>query len=262
MNILKLTSCQAHNTIPVSREIAAYLSQRLDFAVEFVEDVAWPDRYRLLDEGQIHAAWICGLPYVRRVDSGVELLAAPVMAEERYQNRPVYFSDVVVRRDSRFQTFADLRGASWSFNEPGSQSGYNITRYHLATLGETAGFFGRVIGSGAHRQSLRLILEGEIDASAIDCTVLEWELALRPEIGDQIRIIDALGPSPIPPWVVSTAVPTEIRHQLRRLLVGLHEEEHGRSILALGQLARFTAVTDEDYDPIRRMAKEAEGVSW
>ncbi len=265
MDVLKLTSCQAHNTIPVSQEIAAYLSQHLPIPVEFVDDIPWPERYRQLDEGQIHAAWICGLPYVCRFDQPnpkIELLAAPVMAGARYENRPVYFSDVVVHRDSQFQTFADLRGASWSYNEPGSQSGYNITRYHLATLGETAGFFGQVIGSGAHQQSLRLILEGKIDASAIDSTVLEWELAHRPEIGDQTRIIDRFGPSPIPPWVICTAVPLEIRQQLGQLLLGLDEEEDGRSILALGQLVRFTAVTNEDYDPIRHMARETEGVSW
>jgi ABC-type phosphate/phosphonate transport system substrate-binding protein len=68
MNDLRLTSCQAHNTIPVSREIAAYLSQRLGSPVKFVDDIPWPERYRLLDKGQIHAAWICGLPYVRRFD--------------------------------------------------------------------------------------------------------------------------------------------------------------------------------------------------
>jgi phosphonate transport system substrate-binding protein len=271
MDVLKLTSCQADNTIPISREIAVYLSQHLPIPVEFVEDVPWPERYRLLDEGQIHVAWICGLPYVRRVDhpdsgnqlnSGIELLAAPVMDGTRYENRPVYFSDVVVHRDSPFQTFADLRGASWSYNEPGSQSGYNVTRYQLATLGETAGFFGRVIGSGGHQQSLRLILAGDIDASAIDSTFLGWELAHRPEIGDQIRIIATLAPSPIPPWVVLKSIPIEMRQQLRRLLLGLHEEEHGRSILALGQLVGFTAVTDKDYDLIRHMARTADRVTW
>lgn len=265
MEPLRLTSCQAQNTFPISQEIAAYLSQRLGIPVEFVDDIPWQERYQQLDEGQIHAAWICGLPYIRRFDrpdSRIELLAAPVMAGDRYQERPFYYSDVVVHRDSPFQTFADLRGATWSYNEPGSQSGYNITRYHLAALGETAGFFGQVIESGGHQNSLHLILAGEIDASAIDSTFLEWELAHQPHIADQIRIIATLGPSPIPPWVILTAVPRAIRHPLRQLLLKMHEDADGRAILALGQLARFTAVTDQDYDPIRYMAKKAERVRW
>ncbi|MFQ5400574.1 MAG: phosphate/phosphite/phosphonate ABC transporter substrate-binding protein [Anaerolineae bacterium] len=265
MKALKLTTCQAINTVPVSQAIAGYLSQRLGIPVEFVGDIHWRERYRLLDAGQIDIGWICGLPYVVRfdqLDSNIELLAAPVMQAKRYQDRPIYFSDVVVRHDSPFKTFADLRGASWAYNEPGSQSGYNITRYHLAVLGETSGFFGRVIGTGAHRLSLRLILKGKIDASAIDSTVLEWELHHHPEIGSQIRIIETLGPSPIPPLVVLKSVPQEIRQQLRRLLLQMEKDAEGRAILAIGHLARFVAVQDRDYDPIRHMARQAAQVAW
>ena len=34
------------------------------------------------------------------------------MAAPRYQGRPVYFSDVIVRRDSPAMVFDDLRGAA------------------------------------------------------------------------------------------------------------------------------------------------------
>jgi phosphonate transport system substrate-binding protein len=103
-----------------------------------------------------------------------------------YKDRPVYFSDVVVRRDSKFHTFADLRGASWAYNEPGSHSGYNVVGYHLATLGEGSGYFGQVVESGAHQVSLQMILDGRIDASAIDslvsafCTLLFLNRLARP----------------------------------------------------------------------------------
>jgi phosphate/phosphite/phosphonate ABC transporter binding protein len=265
MNSLKFTTAQAINTVPVSYAIADYLSQRLEIPIEFVGDIHWQERYRLLDESQIHVGWICGLPYVVRFDqpdSNIELLAAPVMQAERYQDRPVYFSDVVVHRDSPFRTFADLRGASWAYNEPDSQSGYNITHYHLATLGEASGFFGRVISTGAHRLSLRLILKGKIDASAIDSTVLEWELQHQPEIGSQIRIVETLGPSPIPPLVVLKSVPQEIQQQLRHLLLQMQDDKEGHDILAIGYLARFVAVSDRYYDPIRHMARQAAQVAW
>ncbi len=265
MNSLKLTTAQAHNTDPICRAIARYLSQRLDIPVEFVDDIPWSDRYRMLDEGQIHIAWICGLPYVSRFDqpySNIELLAAPIMQGERYQERPVYYSDVIVHRESPFKTFADLRGASWACNEPGSQSGYNITRYYLADLGETADFFGQVIISGAHLNSLHLVIDGKIDASAIDSTVLEWELKHHPEINSQIRIIESLGPSPIPPLVVLKSVPQEIRQQLQHILLQMENEKEGRDILTMGYLARFVPVKNHHYDPIRHMAEQAEQITW
>ncbi len=263
MERFRFASLMAENMEFVVDAIVGYIGDRLGVTTEFIHDVPWQRREWLLDAGQIHVAWICGLPYVRKADLAdhpIELLAAPVMKAPRYEDRPIYFSDVVVRRDSTFRTFADLRGASWAYNEPGSQSGYNVVRHHLATLGEVEGYFGRVVESGAHQTSLRMILDGEIDASAIDSTVLEMEFERNPTIRSALRIVETLGPSPIPPWVVVRSLPQEQRQGLRGALLGMHHDPRGRGILAKGHIARFDRVVDSDYDPIRRMAREAEPV--
>jgi phosphonate transport system substrate-binding protein len=152
---LTLTSLQAENQDFIIRALGEYLKSRLEIPVDFIVEPNWRERERMLDEGEIHIAWICGLPYVHKMrgsSAAIELLAAPVMKGERYRNRPVYFSDVLVRAASPYRRFADLRGARWAYNEPGSQSGYNITRYQLAKLGEPRGFFGRSIESGSHQR--------------------------------------------------------------------------------------------------------------
>ncbi len=258
---IRITTCQAENTVPVTQEISRYLSRRFGVKTEFVIDIPWRRRYQQLDSGQIEMGWICGLPYVLREERPafqLELLAAPVMEGDRYQSRPVYFSDVIVHADSRFHTFADLKGTAWSFNEPDSQSGFGITRYHLATIGEDWTFFSKVIEAGSHRASLRMVLNGEIHASAIDSTFLEWILQRHPEIQNQIRVVDTLGPSMIPPWVIATSVPEDLRLAVQRALLEMHANPDGRAILGTGQLAKFVKVTDQDYDPIRRMKKISE----
>lgn len=118
--LLRLTSCQAPNSEFIGRAISRYLANRLGLVVEFVEDVPWQQRARLLESGEVHAGWVCGLTYVLKPhvgQVGIELLAAPVMAGARYMRRPVYVSDVVMRSDSTIRSFADLRGASWGYNE-------------------------------------------------------------------------------------------------------------------------------------------------
>ena len=255
---ISVTSCQAANADPWVAAVTACLAERLGRPAAFVNQIDWEERDRLLDAGQIEVGWICGWPYVRKMarpDPNLELLAAPVMADPRYQDRPIYFSDVVVRRDSPYQSFADLRGAVWGYNEPGSQSGYNITRYELARRGETWAFFGRVVGTGAHQASLRELRAGRLDATAIDSTVLETELARDPALADEVRIIGELGPSPMPPWVVVTRLPAEVRQAIRAELLEMHTHPAGRAALALGRLARFAAVRDKDYDAIREMAR-------
>ena len=262
---LRFTSCMAAHTDFVCREIAGYVSRRANIEVSFVGDIPWPERERQLNGGNIQIGWICGLPYVRQadqIDSTIELLAAPVMLDERYQGRPIYFSDVVVRQDSPVQTFADLQGATWAYNEPGSQSGYNVTRYYLARLGHAAGYFGRVVRAGAHQMALQMVLNGDVNASAIDSTVLEFELQRQPQIARQIRIIDTFGPSPVPPWVIQKSVPEPLKQALRQLLVEMGEDEEGQAILAQWDISRFVAVSDSDYNPIREMAQVAEQVNW
>jgi len=77
---------------------------------------------------------------------------------------------------------------------------------------------------------------------------------------DRIRDIYSLGPSPIPPWVISKKVAESLRRELRDLFLSMDADALGRDILMRGRLERFEPAEDRDYDPIRRMAREAERV--
>lgn len=260
MDTITISTIQAPNSEAICREIAGYVAARLGARISFAADVDWQAREVMLHSGEVDVCWICGLPYVRKVDElglGIELVAAPVMRGARYGGKPIYFSDVIVRADSRFQTFADLRGCRWAFNEPGSQSGYAIVQYHLAMLGERERYFGEVIESGGHLQSLELILAGEIDASAIDSIVLELELARDPSLAGKLRAVEVMGPSPIPPWVINKSMPGEVRAALRDAFLTMHADQQGRLILAAGLMDHFVAVSDADYDVIREMDRIA-----
>ena len=80
-------------------------------------------------------------------------------------------------------------------------------------------------------------------------------------VGGKIRAVATLGPSPIPPWVTSTQLPASLRAELRALLLCLHMEPRGNTMLARAGFDRFVAAEDRDYDPIRHMARKAAQVS-
>jgi phosphonate transport system substrate-binding protein len=242
--------------------VAAWLGRRLARPVTALDAQPWERRRAAFDAGEAQVCWLCGPPYVWRKDAGasIELLAAPVMAAARYQGRPEYFSDVIVRAESPHQDFADLRGLTWAINERSSHSGYFVTRQHLAQLGIRGGFFGDVVESGAHQRSLELLLGGRIDATAIDSTVLELALEADPSLAPRIRQIARLGPSPMPPWVMRSDLPAGLRQDLRQAILEMHRDPEGQAALAKGRVARFAPVTDADYDPIRAMLASSEGV--
>lgn len=263
MNKLSLTSLQAPNQDWIAAALAGYLTGKMGIPCEFIGEPPWQEREKMLDSGQINIGWICGLPYVQKVDrmdAQIELLAAPVMSTPRYQDKPVYFSDVIVRKESSFRSFEDLRGRRWAYNEPGSHSGYNLTRYMLANLGELNGFFGEVIAAGSHQVALQMLLDGGIDGTSIDSTVLEMELKNKPEVAEQIRKIATWGPSPIPPWVIHKGVPVNLRTRIRRTLLEMESDREGKALLADLGIKRFAEVSDADYDPIREMLIKARQV--
>lgn len=200
--------------------------------------------------------FVCSLPYVMFERQGLDLavpVAAPVLAGARYGGRPIYFSDVIVRFDSPFRSFAELRGRSWAFNERLSQSGYGITRYTMVERGLTGGFFGEIVDAGFHQTAIRLVAEGEVDASAIDSQVLAVELRLHPELTARLRVVEALGPSTIQPVAVSRRIDPALRSRIRHALVSLHRDPETRRALARGLIDRLVPVGPQSYDDIRRM---------
>ncbi len=152
---IRFATFLAPNMQRVYAEIVAYVGRRAGRTITLVSGTS----FAAFDRGELDAGFICSWPYVeltRCRDRGqkpaVELLAAPVLQGTRYADRPICFSDVIVHRDSAHQTFLDLRGCSWAYNDRDSHSGYNLTRYTLVCLRETHGFFGRVVEAGFIRR--------------------------------------------------------------------------------------------------------------
>jgi phosphonate transport system substrate-binding protein len=231
--------------------VAAHVGQVLGMPAELIEGRDFDQ----LRDGSVDLAFLCGLPYVRLCQErpGVlHPLAAPVLDEPRYQDRPVYFSDVIVRRDSPAGSFGDLRGRSWAYNDPDSLSGCLLVRYHLLQIGETEAFFSRITFSGRHQESIRQVVNGEVDASAIDSQVLGVECMRNPNLARQLRVIAVLGPSTIPPVIATERVSHEIQARACDAICALGGDGVGRDALAGGLIRRFTPIDDRAYDDIRQ----------
>jgi phosphonate transport system substrate-binding protein len=180
----------------------------------------------------------------------VELLGvAPVFEDPRASGRPVYFCDVVVRRDAPVRSFAGLRGRSWAYNDVCSLSGYHSLLGRLAEAGEDEGFFGRMFRSGSHLKSIEAILRGEADAAAIDSNVLSLRLREDPDLRGSLRVIEAWGPFPIQPVVVRSTLEPELKEGLRSSLLAVSADPRTRRAVSEFGLEGFVPVTDEDYAP-------------
>ena len=237
----------------IARYVGGKVGYRTDLTIgQSIEDFA---------AGRVDVGFLCGLPYVRLADSpgsSVELLVAPVLLGERYQQKPVYFSDVIVRSDSSYSSFDDLGGCTWAYNQRTSHSGYNLVCASMLERGKTLHYFGRMIESGSHQRSLQLVLEGQADAAAIDSHVLDVALSQDKDLVLRLRVVAMLGPSSIPPVVVAKSLDNELKYRIREALLVMHYDPDGARELHEGRIDHFVAVRDADYDDIRSIFARTE----
>lgn len=250
LRTLRFATFLAPDMLPVYKFIARHVQSRLSIPTELVVGTSYE---RLCEQG--HVIFLCGLAYIelRRLGQPIQPLAAPLLCGARYDGRPIYFSDVIVHRDSRFRSFADLRGCTWAYNEPYSHSGPGITCYRLVESGQTQDFFGQVIETGWHQQSILRVLAGDVDASAVDSHVLALARRGNPRLDRDLRVIDSLGPSTIQPVVAASWLEEGLKADLRSILLELATDPAAREVLAGRLVERFVAITDTDYDDLRRM---------
>lgn len=183
-------------------------------ASELVDGGDW----RKLEDGRIDIAFVCSPPVIW-LGGAVEAIAAPILTDKRFAGRPLYGSDVIVSRDSTFESLEDLRGARWAFNEPSSWSGYWVT---LQRVGSWS-FFGKVVQAGYHERAIRMVAGREIDGAAIDCHVLGMELRREPGLAERVRVVETLGPAPSQPVVVRAGLDAGTKARIRERLLGLHD---------------------------------------
>jgi len=259
--VLRFASFLAPSVYPVYEYISEYVGRKLGLPTQLEIGTSFAQ----FEEDRADVGFICGLPYVRlrqQPSPPVELLAAPILQGARYEGRPIYFSDVIVRADSPYWSFADLRGSVWSYNDSESQSGYGITLHTLVSMGETNGFFGTVVEAWFHQESIRLVSEGKVDASAIDSQVLAIAIRANPELATHLRVIASLGPSTIQPVVAACRLPDSLKADIRRALLSMADDQEARERLGDALFERFVSVPDSHYDDIRAMQLGAEAVGF
>lgn len=246
--MLMIVSYLAPNWFPFYQAVADYLGDVLQVDTLLIQGQDDPLRDVWLLQDRLDLAFMCGLPFSRyhqQMPEQVQALVAPVMRFPRYQQQPIYFADIIVRSDSEIATLADLAGKTFCYNDRGSNSGYQLMRDHLFQLAYPARFFQTVIASGSHQASIRWVVEGKADCAAIDSTVLERENHLTPALIDQLRVIETIGPCPMPPLIAAQHLGADRIHQVRSAL--LEPNQVLQSTMQQMDVERFSAVQTSDY---------------
>ena len=231
-------------------ELLTYMEKKLGRQVILILKPNYAEVNDLVRGQRADIAFVCSLPYVKgNADFGMELLVVPQMYGET-----VYYSYLIVPAESTATSLEDLRGASFAFSDPLSNSGHLVPSYNLFLLGETPdSFFSRYIYTYSHDNSIMAVGDRLLEAAAVDSLVYDQLVAHKPELASKTKIIARWGPYGIPPVVVNPALAPELKQQLRDFFLDLDKSSEGQKILSNLAIDKFVVVSDEAYDSIREM---------
>ncbi|WP_051434635.1 substrate-binding domain-containing protein [Desulfonatronum lacustre] len=242
-------------------QLLAYISTKLDMELEFVQRKTYAEVNELLGLQELDLAFICSGPYaLGRDEHGFDLLATPIVQGDHH-----YYSYLIVNRDSPFQSLEDLRGKTFAFTDPDSNTGRLVPTYWLALMSERPEtFFRDVIYTYSHDNSIQAVAQRLVDGAAVDNLIWDYYARKNPVHTSQTRIIKRSEPFGIPPVVVAKSMSEDLARRIRELLLTMHQDPEGAVILDELLIERFVRADDAWYASIQelhdtvRMAREPE----
>lgn len=232
------------------RDLLRYVQSKIGVKIELVDRESYAEINGMLETGKLDAAFVCSGPYVDgRKKFGLELLAAP----QAYGDT-VYYSYIIVPRDSPLKSFADLRGLRFAFTDPLSNTGRTVPVYMLSKMGETPeNFFRETVFTKSHDKSIRAVAYGMVDGAAVDSLIWEYMNSTDPEFTSRTRVLEKSPPYAIPPVVVAAPLAPDLKSSLSLAFLNAHLDPEGLAILRRMRIDRFVVLDDRAYDSVREM---------
>jgi phosphonate transport system substrate-binding protein len=236
------------------KELLEYLGEKLNREVELVQRKTYSEINELLLKGEIDLAFLCSGPYAMEKDKyGFELLATPEINGSHF-----YQAYLIVNEKSPIRSLEDLRGKTFAFTDPDSNTGRLVPTHWLQELGERPeSFFKQSIFTYSHDNSIMAVVKGMVDGASVDGLIWDFYSHRNPAITNSTRVIRKSSSYGIPPLVASKMLPTEAREPIRRVFFSMHEDDKGRRILDQLMIDRFVDPRDEWYESIREMSRES-----
>ncbi|XP_057367731.1 uncharacterized protein LOC130688730 [Daphnia carinata] len=160
-----------------------------------------------------------------------------------------YYADIIIHKNSKERTkdFLDLRGANWATNNPCSTSGHFVMLKALKEYGENPSFFGSVLNSGSHLNSIHMVASRKADVASVDSNVLAFAMAKNPALAHDLHIFTSIGPLPPYPIMIRSSMAVEQKNGICDALLQLENVVPWNKLCADLRLLRFVKIDKDIY---------------
>ncbi len=248
LRVAVATMISPKETFVYYKDLLNYLGERLGRKIQFKQRKTYKEVNDMIQNQKLDLAFVCSGAYVQaRKQFPIEILAVPIV-----EGKPFYRAYVIVHRTSPFKKFEDLKGNSFAFTDPLSNTGFFYVRDLLEAQGtNVAEFFSKTIFTYAHDYSIQAVSRKIVDGASVDGLIYDYLKETQPEKVENTRIIQTSGDFGIPPIVTHGQTPQNLKTAIREVLLTMHQDSVGKQILQHLNIDRFALGDPHNYDMIK-----------
>jgi ABC-type phosphate/phosphonate transport system substrate-binding protein len=229
------------------RSLLGAILKGADDSIEIVDHAPPAPISELWQRPDKAAVFMCGLPWSLATPQP-GLVVAPIPSPAAYAGRPCYWSDVVVRADSSFQTIEHTFGHRLALTTPESQSGYAALLHALMPHGGDRPLYREVIEPRfTPMGALMAVIERKAEVAPLDSYAFALLSKYAPELTSQVRVVLSTEPTPVPLFVSSGPASPKVT----AAFLAAHEAPASAPLMEQLLLDRFAPPKGAAYDQLR-----------
>ncbi len=224
------------------------------FQISFIKVTDYNAAVEAMRADRAQIAWYGGKTYIKAAEiAGAEAFAAGIRVGEKDAGYYTYF---VTRKDSKINTFSEIKGSVLALNTIGSTSGDLIPQVELTKINlsiSNKNDFKNVFYAGSHDACLLAVLNNHADICGMSSRNFEARLADNTFKKEDVKILHKSDRVPPPPLAYSKKVSLEDRKKIKKAVLEAHN--HSQIGGYGGEMSRYVSVEDSDYDVLRNVIK-------
>ncbi|MBI4930762.1 MAG: phosphate/phosphite/phosphonate ABC transporter substrate-binding protein [Bacteroidetes bacterium] len=227
-------------------ELFDYISKKINKPVKFEQRKTYSEINEMLAKHQVDIAFICSGAYIINKEH-CELLVIPII-----NGLPYYQAYIIANKNSSIHSLKDLKGKSFAFTDPLSNTGKLYPERRINELFHLTGrdFFSKTIYSHAHDISIQLVSKNVVDGASVDGLIYDYVSKKSHDKIKNIRIIEKSEYMGMPPVVVSKNFDKELKNKIEEIFLNIHNDPEGKKILDDLMIDKFALTSDTLYKNI------------
>ena len=213
-----------------------YMQDALQMPVKLVQRKTYREINSLIKKGKVDLAFICTGAYIY----GNLKKVANVIAIPEVNGKITYNAFIIIHIPSSIHNLRDLRGKSFAFMDPLSNTGY----FYPMDLFKQHGinpkvFFRKTTYTYSHTYSIEAVAQGIVAAASVDGIVYNYVVKRLPKLKQHVKILLKSPPFAMPPVVVPKTLQPSLQHRIQKILINMNKNEKGIQILKRIGIDRF-----------------------